>query len=126
MSVPKRSGFAALFVIASALAVCARLSAADDAKKVTLDTVLPNASFDGVALSDAIAFVHDITDLTIDWKAMEDAGIKPDAQVRLKVSNKKLGDVIREVFKAAGATEAPQVTLEEKTVVVKPAKKKVE
>ena len=59
---------ASFLLVLGLLAVSpARIAAADERKKaVTLDTVLPSVNFDGVTLSDAMSFVHDVTDVAID------------------------------------------------------------
>ena len=98
----------------------------DDGKAANsvLDRELPGLNFDKVALGDAVAFLQDVSGMTIDWKAIEDAGVPKDSPVTVKLNNVTLGKAVRSVFEAAGAEEGPQVTAEGKKIVVKPAEKK--
>ena len=98
----------------------------DDPKadKSVLDQKIPRVNFNGVTLKDAVEFLKDISGQKFDWKAMEDAGIKGDAVLKVDVQDATLGEAVKKIFQSAGAKEAPSVTLEDKKIVVKPAAKK--
>ncbi len=75
---------------------------------VVLDRVLPEVSFNGVGLDDAIDFYRDVSGATFDvnWEALQAAGVKKDAPVTIKLTNIKLPRALQLVLESAGGKQA--------------------
>lgn len=74
---------ALLFV---ALILPARLEAVSSIRH-QLNATLPEVKFDGVALSDAIDFLRDVSgaNISVNWKALEGAGVSKDSTLNVKL-----------------------------------------
>ena len=110
------------------LAVCflsGSLHAADEKKKdAVLDRPLPKVDLVDVTVTDVIDFLQDVSGMKVDWKAMRDAGIDPETSVTFQVEKTTFGKAIKRLFVIAGADAEPDLSVDMKTVVVKPAAKK--
>src|SRR5687767_11682430 len=51
----------------------------------SLNRTLPEMNFDGVALTDAVDFLRDITaaNIVVNWRALEGAGVTPETVVNI-------------------------------------------
>jgi hypothetical protein len=98
--------------------------AEDPAKPTILDTNLPEVRFQQIALKDALDFLKDISGATfqVDWKAFKAQKLTEKAPVSVDAKNKKLSEVLTQLFVAAGANSDPQLTAKEKKVSIKPGK----
>jgi len=93
---------------------------ANEQTKTALRRYLPEVNFQQVALSDAIAFLQDVTGLNIyvDWKAAENAGIARDVQISLRLKNVQAAEVFRLILREASPELRYQI--ESGIVVISP------
>lgn len=70
-----------------------------------LDRILPEISFDAVALSDVLDFFRDVSgaNLFVDWKYLKGAGVDRNVPITLRLKNRKFRDVLQSVCDAAAA-----------------------
>ncbi|HZL36376.1 MAG TPA: hypothetical protein VFC78_13740 [Tepidisphaeraceae bacterium] len=96
----------ASFVLAGSLVIC--LSAAPvfavSAARRQLSTTLPEVRFDGAALVDAMDFLRDVSgaNLTVNWKALEEAGITKDTPVNVRLHAVSLRKALEMVLQEVG------------------------
>src|SRR6266850_210709 len=85
-------------------------SAANAQTRAQLDRVLPAVNFANVTLKDAIDFLRDVSgsNIHVNWKAIEAAGITPDTAINIKLRQvllqKVLGLLLSEASGGAGLT----------------------
>src|SRR5207249_8348149 len=81
----------------------AAAEAATEQTRTALRRPLPEVNFQQVALSDAIAFLQDVSalDIYVDWKAAEAAGITRDVQITLRLKNVPGVEVLRLTLREA-------------------------
>jgi hypothetical protein len=93
-----------LFAVAFAL-LTTRVFAADVSARQTLNSTLPEVKFDNISLSDAIDFLHDITNVNIhvDWKALELAGIGKDTTINFRLRSVSMRKVLTTLLSEAGS-----------------------
>ena len=74
------------------------------AVQAQLDRALPEVTFDGVALSDVLDFLRDITNanLFVNWRALEGAGIDRNATVSARMKNVKFGKALQIILDGVG------------------------
>lgn len=73
--------------------------------RAALNMVLPDLNFTGVALSDAIDFMRDVSgaNIHVNWAALEAVGVGRDTTINLRLRNVPLRQVLRLVLREAGA-----------------------
>ena len=71
-------------------------SAANAQTRAQLDRVLPAVNFSNVTLKDAIDFLRDVSgsNIHVNWKAIEAAGITPDTAINVKLRQVSLRKVL--------------------------------
>jgi len=71
-------------------------SAANAQTRAQLDRVLPAVNFSNVTLKDAIDFLRDVSgsNIHVNWKAIEAAGITQDTQINIKLRQVSLRKVL--------------------------------
>jgi beta-lactamase regulating signal transducer with metallopeptidase domain len=81
------------------------LVAADKKTQAQLDRVLPELNFEGVALSDVIQFLRDVSgaNIVVNWKNLEAAGVKRDAPVTIKLRNIKFSKALTVILESAAS-----------------------
>src|SRR6266850_1680408 len=85
-------------------------SAANAQTRAQLDRVLPAVNFTNVTLKDAIDFLRDVSgsNIHVNWKAIEAAGITPDTAINIKLRQvslrKVLGLLLSEASGGVGLT----------------------
>ncbi|HEY1629376.1 MAG TPA: hypothetical protein VGF52_05925 [Tepidisphaeraceae bacterium] len=82
-----------------------RAFAADASAKQMLSSSLPDVKFDNISLSDAIDFIHDISNVNIhvDWKALEAAGIGKDTTINFRLHSVPMRKVLTTLLSEAGS-----------------------
>jgi len=83
-------------------------SAANAQTRAQLDRVLPVVNFSNVTLKDAIDFLRDVSgsNIHVNWKAIEAAGITPDTAINIKLRQVLLQKVLGLLLsEASGGTE---------------------
>jgi hypothetical protein len=85
-----------------------------------LDATLPELRLDGVALSDAIDFLRDVSDanIVVNWKALEEAGVSRDASVTLHLRNITLRKAMQLVLSEASGGDKLSFTLDQGVVEI--------
>jgi type II secretory pathway component GspD/PulD (secretin) len=80
------------------------VTAADQAMQAALERKLPEMNFEGIAFSDAIDFLRDITQMNffVDWRALEAAGIDRNAPVTVRVRDVAVSKALRLVLDNVG------------------------
>ena len=70
-----------------------------------LDRKLPEASFDGAALSDVVDFLRDVSgsNIVVEWGHLANAGVDRNAPVTLRVRNVKFSRAVDLVLSSAAA-----------------------
>ncbi|MGH7178948.1 MAG: hypothetical protein ACREJC_16345 [Tepidisphaeraceae bacterium] len=70
-----------------------------------LDTVLPEVNLTGVALSDALDFLRDVSgaNLHVEWKALEALGVGRDTPVNVRLRSVSLRKVLNIILAESGA-----------------------
>jgi hypothetical protein len=89
-----------------------------DAEKLIagqLDRVLPAIKFDAVGLSDVVDFLRDVngTNIFVNWKALEDAGVDRQRPVTVNLRNVKFGKALHLVLESVtGGANGKQLAYE--------------
>lgn len=85
--------------------VGSRSSAAELAANQALNRTLPETKFDNVTLSEAVDFLRDVsgTNIHVNWRALEQAGIGKDATVNLRLRSVPLRKVLRLLLSEAAS-----------------------
>src|SRR5437763_8617057 len=94
-----------LAAIAFCLVVCVSLrSGAADRARLALNMNLPTLNFSGVAFGDTIDFLRDVsgTNIHVDWKALETAGVGKDAVVNVRLRSVSMRKALNLVLNEAG------------------------
>lgn len=95
----------AVAVLGSILVVGTAASAAPRARSTSasLNRVLPEMKFDGIALGEAIDFLRDVTgaNLHVNWKALEGAGVTADTPINIRLRQVPLRKVLSLVLSEA-------------------------
>jgi uncharacterized membrane protein YgcG len=89
--------------------------------RATLARTMPELKFDGVAFSDAVDFLRDVTaaNLVVNWKALEGAGVTKDTVVNLKVRGVSLRKALSLLLaEAGGADGAITYTVEDGVIEI--------
>lgn len=96
----------ASMVVAGSLAcgLAPSTASAVSAARRQLNTTLPEVKFDGVAFTDAVDFLRDVSgaNLTVNWKALEEAGITKDTPVTVRLRSVSLRKALDMVLQEAG------------------------
>jgi hypothetical protein len=74
----------------------------------TLNAIVPELNFNGVALEDAIEFIRDVSNanLHVNWRALEEVGIERDTPIMVRLRRVPLGKVLSLVLTdAAGGSD---------------------
>jgi hypothetical protein len=105
--------FAAIFAMSPAPAVAGTTNR-------QLDATLPELRLDGVALSDAIDFLRDVSDanIVVNWKALEEAGVSRDVPVTLHLRNISLRRAMQLVLSEASGGDKLAFTLDQGVVEI--------
>jgi hypothetical protein len=85
-----------------------------------LNRSLPEMNFDGVALSDAIDFVRDITaaNIVVNWRALEGAGVTRETLVNLKLRNVSLRKALTLLLSEASAGEGVTYSVDDGVIEI--------
>jgi uncharacterized membrane protein YgcG len=77
------------------------------ASRAMLARAMPELKFDGVAFSDAVDFLRDVTaaNLVVNWRALEGAGVTKDTVVNLKVRGVTLRKALSLLLSEAGGAD---------------------
>ena len=89
--------------------------------RATLARTMPELKFDGVAFSDAVDFLRDVTaaNLVVNWRALEGAGVTKDTVVNLKVRGVTLRKALSLLLaEAGGADGAITYTVEDGVIEI--------
>ena len=91
----------------------------DPATQAMLDRVLPEVAFDGVGLSDVLDFMRDITNANIfvNWRALEGAGIDPNAQVNMRLRQVPFGKALDVLLEGVGGDDVQLVYTVDRGVI---------
>lgn len=84
----RRTAFALAAALGLSVLATAVPARAEGVVSQQLSTRLPELNFQGVTLADAIDFMRDVSgaNITVNWKALEGAGIARDAQINLHLN----------------------------------------
>jgi len=93
---------------------------ANSATRYQLNASLPEVKFDGVALGDALDFLRDVSgiNMTVNWKAMEAAGVTKDTPVTLRLRNVSARKALEMVLAEAGGSSALTYDVDEGVVEI--------
>ena len=85
-----------------------------------LNTVLPEVNFSGVALGDSLDFLRDVSgiNLTVNWKALEEAGITKDTPVTMRLRSIATRKAIQMLLAEAGGGDKLTYDIDEGVVEV--------
>ncbi len=80
----------------------------DQVVQAQLDRRLPEVRFDGVALTDVIDFMRDITgaNIFVNWRALEAAGVDKNAPVTARLRDVKFSKALSTILQDVGGTTA--------------------
>jgi hypothetical protein len=72
-----------------------------------LDRSLPELNFDGMALTDVIDLLRDVTgaNIVVNWKALEAQGIKRDEPVTARLKNVRFDQALEAILASAGGAK---------------------
>src|SRR5437763_1126364 len=113
-------------VVAAGLAVSSLVPAgafgatANATARRQLNSTLPEVKLEGVAFSDALDFLRDISgvNMTINWKALETAGVSKEAPVTLRLRAVSLRKALQMVLSEAGGGDTLSYDIDEGVVEV--------
>jgi uncharacterized membrane protein YgcG len=85
-----------------------------------LNTALPEVKLEGVAFSDALDFLRDISgiNMTVNWKALETAGVSKEAPVTLRLRAISLRKALQMVLSEAGGGDTLAYDIDEGVVEI--------
>ncbi|CAA9382923.1 MAG: hypothetical protein AVDCRST_MAG64-778 [uncultured Phycisphaerae bacterium] len=86
----------------------------------SLGRTLPEMNFDGIALTDCVDFLRDITaaNIVVNWRALEGAGVTPDTVVNLKLRSVSLRKALSLLLSEAGGGEGITYTVDEGVIEI--------
>ena len=98
----------------------AKAANANATARYQLNSSLPEVKFDGVALGDALDFLRDVSgiNLTVNWKALEAAGVTKDMPVTLRLRNISARKALEMVLAEAGGSSTLTYDVDEGVVEV--------
>src|SRR5690242_12062700 len=72
--------------------------------RTQLNHTIPEVPFNGVGFTEAIDFLRDVSgaNITVNWKALEEAGISKDTPVNVRLHNVSLRKAMETVLSEAG------------------------
>jgi hypothetical protein len=84
------------------------IEALDARAREMLKIQIPEAKFQGVALTEVISFLRDVSraNIFVNWRALEAAGIDRRAPVNVNLGPTPLGEVLDKVLAHAGGKNA--------------------
>ncbi len=90
-------GAAAALMLTISGAAFGAARAANSQTRAQLDRLVPNINFTNVTLKEAVEFLRDVSDsnVHVNWKAIEAAGVTQDTQINIKLRQVTLGKVLR-------------------------------
>jgi type II secretory pathway component GspD/PulD (secretin)/outer membrane protein assembly factor BamD (BamD/ComL family) len=96
------------------------ISRQDQATEALLDKQLPEMSFEGTTLTDAIDYFHDITgaNILLDTKALEAAGVDRSTPITVKLKDVKFSKALDIVLKLAGGTTPLGYDIDENVITI--------
>lgn len=111
------AGLAAATLIPTSSASAASANAAT---RRQLNTVLPEVKLSGVAFADALDFLRDISgvNMTVNWKALETAGITRDAPVNVRLRSVSLRKALLMILAEAGGGDTLTYDMDEGVVEI--------
>lgn len=79
-------------------------ASAANVARTQLNISIPEINFNGVALNDAIDFIRDVSgaNITVNWKALEEAGVAKDSPVNLRLRRVSVGKALQTMLSEAG------------------------
>jgi uncharacterized membrane protein YgcG len=79
--------YLACSIVAAGLLIGTAANAPASAIRTQLNHTLPEVQFNGVAFSDAIDFIRDVSgvNIVVNWKALEEAGVAKDTPINLRL-----------------------------------------
>ena len=85
-----------------------------------LNTTLPEVRFAGVGLTDAIDFMRDVTgaNITVNWKALEEAGVTKDTPINVRLRTVSLKKAIEMVLAEAGGGDKLTYDLDQNVIEI--------
>ncbi|HEX4792751.1 MAG TPA: hypothetical protein VH370_03110 [Humisphaera sp.] len=114
-------------VVAAGLAAAALIpthstsaASANASARRQMNTVLPEVKLSGVALADALDFLRDVSgvNLTINWKALEQAGIAKDTPINVRLHAISLRKALDLILAEASGSEPLTYDLDEGVVEI--------
>jgi hypothetical protein len=111
---------AAVVVALLGIALVSPQSATARVTGASLNRTLPEMRFDGVALTDAVDFLRDITsaNIVVNWRALEAAGVTRDTVINLKLRNVSLRKALTLICSEASGGEGVTYTLDDGVVEI--------
>jgi len=81
---------------------------------------VPEAKFGGVGLSDAIDFIRDVSgaNITVNWKALGEAGVTPETPVSLRLHNVTVRKVLTALLNEAGGNGSLTFVVDEGVIEI--------
>jgi hypothetical protein len=112
--------FFASSLVAGSLALAFAAVPASASVKQMLNTNLPEVRFSGVALTDAVDFLRDVSgaNLVVNWKALEEAGITKDTQLNIRLRGVTLKKALNMVLAEAGGGDKLTYDVDEGVIQV--------
>jgi hypothetical protein len=101
-------------------------SRADAESDAQLARKLPEVKFDQTAVSDVIDHLRDVTgsNLVVDWRALEGAGVKPNTNITLQLRNVSFRKALETaLFLASGSSDLLDYQADDGVVLVSTAQK---
>lgn len=98
----------------------AKAANANSTARYQLNASLPEVKFDGVALGDALDFLRDVSgiNMTVNWKALEAAGVTKDMPVTLRLRNISARKALEMVLDGAAGSDKLTYDVDEGVVEV--------
>ena len=100
--------------------LCSSPASAVNATRQQLNTTLPEVNFSGVALTDTMDFLRDVSgaNLVINWKALEEAGITKDTPVNVRLRSVSLRKALEMILQEAGGGDKLTYDLDQGVIEV--------
>jgi len=109
-----------LVAVVLAASLCSAKLATASTVRHQLDATLPEVRFDGVALSDAVDFLRDVSgaNITVNWRALEADGVSKDTSLNVKLRSISLHHALDIVLGEAGGTGKIGWTVDENVIEI--------